>query len=141
MACPFFFPTKRSFTIAWLFPNRLPLGAGFCGMCRTNGEEFAPYDATLRDFCNLGHASTCSRLPAERLADSVRFTVAQDEDNEILLDYVYDRAHAPAGHGTLKYDCASRRWKTTLDDACVQRQAECYLAVYLERKRGAAAVG
>src|SRR5215469_7006296 len=99
VACPFFFPTKRSFSIAWSFPNRLPLGAGFCGMCRTNGEEFAPDDATLRDFCN--------------------------------------RAHAPAGHGTLKYDCASRRWKTTLDDACVQRQAECYLAVYLERKRGA----
>jgi len=110
-------------------------------MCCTTGQEFAPDDATLRDFCNLGHAGTCSRLPAERLADSVRFTVAQDEGNEILLDYVYDRAHAPAGHGTLKYDCASRRWKATLDDACVQRQAECYLAVYLERKRGAAAAG
>jgi len=106
-------------------------------MCRTNGEEFAPDDATLRDFCNLGHAGTCSRLPAERLADSVRFTVAKDEDNEILLDYVYDRAHAPAGHGRLKYDCASRRWKTTLADDCVQRQAECYLAIYLERRHGA----
>lgn len=135
MACPFFFPTRRSFTIAWSFPNRLPLGAGFCGTCRTNGQEFAPEDTTLRDFCNLGHADDCGRLPAERRADSVRFAVAQDADDEILLDYVYDRVHAPVEHGRLKYDRASRRWKTTLDDACVQRQAECYLAIYLERRK------
>lgn len=137
MACPFFFPTEKSFSIAWSFPQRLPLGAGFCGRCRANGVDTVPDDATLRDFCNLGHAATCSRLPAARHADSVRFVVAADADDKILLDYVYDRNHAPAGHGRLEYNCRARSWTPRLADACVQRQAECYLATYLERRQGA----
>jgi hypothetical protein len=140
VACPFFFPTERCFTTAWSFPNRLPLGAGFCGTCRASGEEIVPDDATLRDSCNLGHAANCNRLPAERRADSVRFAVAEDADNRIVLAYVYDRDHAAVEHGRLAYDCAARRWVSKLTDGCVQRQAECYLAVYLERKRDAAAV-
>src|SRR5262249_31005526 len=133
-ACPFFFPTKRSFTIAWSFPNRLPLGAGFCGTCRTNGGEFAPDEATLRDFCNLGHAEACSRLPAERRADSVRFAVAADMGERVVLNYVYDLDHLPVEHGQLEYDCVQQRWRSTVADACLARQAEFYLSVYLERR-------
>ena len=137
MACPFFYPTERSFSIAWPFPQRLPLGAGFLGRCRASSEESIPDDATLRDCCNLGHAAaTCSRLPAARQADSVRFVVARDAGDQILLDYVSDRNHAPASHGQLEYDCRLGRWTRSLADACVQRQAECYLAIYLERRQG-----
>jgi len=131
VACPFFYPTERSFSIAWSFPQRLPLGAGFCGTCRAKGAEVVPDDATIRDFCNLGHAAGCTRLPARRPADSVRFAVAEDGDDRILLDYVYDREHAPVKHGRLEYNCESRRWIRSLEDACGQRQAECYLALYL----------
>ena len=136
MACPYFFPIQKTHTIAWSFPQRLPLGAGFCGTCRTGQEEFVPDDATLRDSCNLGHALACARMPAARRADSVRFAVATDTGERIALHYVYDRDHAPVEHGQLEYDCKAGHWITTLADVCVQRQAECYLQIYLERRRG-----
>ena len=135
MACPYFFPKERTFAIGWPFPHRLPLGGGFCGTCRAGPEEYVPDDAALRDFCNLGHARGCARMPSPRPADSVRFAVARDSGDRILLHYVYDREHAPVQHGQLEYDCAARRWLSSLDDACAQRQAECYLAMHLERLR------
>lgn len=152
MACPYFLPKEKCFTVAWAFPTRLPLGAGFGGTCcaptpawaksaqpggpGAGGEhaEVAPDDNTLRDFCNLGHAHGCSRLPADRRADSVRFAVAQDSGESIVLNYVYDRDHLPIAHGRLEYDCVGQRWLSPVIDACLGRQAQCYLAVYLERR-------
>jgi hypothetical protein len=75
-------------------------------------------------------------MPADRHADSVRFAVAGDTGDKILLDYVYDREHVPIQHGRLEYRCAAQRWTVRLKDASLQRQAECYLAIYLERQRG-----
>ncbi len=135
MACPYFFPAERTYAIAWAFPHRLPLGAGFCGTCRAGGEEFLPDDAVLRDCCNLGYARGCSRVPATRPADSLRFAIARDSGERILLHYVFERDHTPVAYGRLEYDCAAGRWPRALTDACAQRQAECYLAVYLERRR------
>ncbi len=89
----------------------------------------------LRDFCNLGHARACARIPAARAADSVRFAVAKDAGERILLHYVFEREHAPVTHGRLEYDCVTESWPAPLADACAQRQAECYLAMYLERRR------
>jgi hypothetical protein len=135
VTCPYFFPTERTFAIGWAFPHRLPLGGGFCGTCRAGGAEFFPDDATLRDFCNLGHARGCGRMPAPRPADSLRFAVAKDAGERIFLHYVFEREHAPVAHGQLEYDCAMQRWPAPLADACAQRQAESYLALYLERRR------
>jgi hypothetical protein len=135
VACPYFFPTERTFTIGWAFPNRLPLGGGFCGTCHADGAEFSPDEATLRDSCNLGHARECRRMPAARSADSLRFAVAKDAGERILLHYVFEREHAPVAHGQLEYDCVTHRWPAPFADACAQRQAECYMAVYLERRR------
>lgn len=134
MCCPYFYPLERTREIAWSFPHRLPLGCGFQGTCRATHEEFVPDDATLRESCNLGHARNCPRLPSPRVADSVRLTVVQDTGDKILMLYVYDLAHSPAAHGQLTYDCASRTWISTVDDLCVQRQAECYLGVYLDQR-------
>jgi hypothetical protein len=127
---------ERTRAIGWAFPQRLPLGAGFCGTCHAGqGEqEFVPDDATLRDCCNLGHAQGCSRIPAQRRADSLRFAVAIDDGGKIVLQFVYDHNHAPLEHGVIDYDCTTERWISTLPDACGQRQAECYLAVYRERR-------
>jgi len=137
VACPFFFPGEKSQTVAWAFPSRLPLGAGFCGTCRANGQENTPSDGELRDFCNLGYAAGCSRFPAERRADCLRFVVATDDAStgRIVLSYIYEREHAPVEHGRLEYDCTNQTWPSVLSDACGQRQAECFLAVYLERRR------
>ena len=74
-------------------------------------------------------------MPAARRADSVRFAVAVDTGERIVLQYIYDRDHAPVEHGQLEYDCATELWISCLEDGCVQRQAECYLAVYLERRQ------
>jgi hypothetical protein len=135
VACPYFFPTERAFTIGWAFPHRLPLGSGFCGTCRAANAEVLPDDATLRDFCNLGYARGCSRMPGARIADSLRFAVAKDAGERVFLRYVFEREHAPIAHGRLEYDCATKTWPAPLADACAQRQAECFLAGYLERRR------
>lgn len=134
MACPFFFPAEKIQTIAWPFPSRLPLGAGFCGTCRAGAPEVTPTENELKEFCNLGYAGACSRLPAGRRADCLRF-VARENDGRIILDYIYEREHVPVEHGRIEYDCNTRSWSATLSDQCAQRQAECYLAVYLERRR------
>jgi hypothetical protein len=135
VACPFFFPAEKTHAIAWAFPQRLPLGAGHCGTCRAGDADLVPSEAELRDFCNLGYASGCSRLPAERRADCLRFVVAREEAGRIILHYIYEREHAPVEHGRIEYDCSTQTWPVTLADVCAQRQAECYLSVYLERRR------
>lgn len=135
MACPFFYPAEKSVTIAWAFPSRLPLSAGFCGTCRASAEESRPSDNELRDFCNLGYSAGCSRLPSTRRADCLRFVVMRDSGNKIILDYIYEREHAPVERGQLEYECVGQNWPVRLSDECAQRQAECYLAVYLERRR------
>lgn len=133
VACPFFFPVEKV-SIGWAFPARLPLGAGFTGTCRAGGQEITPTETELRDFCNMGYAGGCARMPAARCADGVRFAVARDEESRIVLHYVSERLHEPVEYGRLEYDCASQTWAAPLRDGCLQRQAECYVAVYLERK-------
>lgn len=73
-------------------------------------------------------------MPAERRADSVRLAVAVDTGERVVLNYVYDRDHLPVEHGQLEYDCVTQCWFLAAPDACLQRQAECYLAEYLRRR-------
>ena len=133
VACPYFYPTER-ISLAWEFPARLPLGAGFTGTCRAGAEEIKPSETELRDFCNLGYAGGCSHIPAGRGTDGVRFAVARDEGSRVVLHYVSECNHQPVEHGRLEYECEMQRWVAPLPDACLQRQAECYLSVYLERR-------
>ena len=133
VACPFFFPTERV-SIGWPFPARLPLGAGFAGICHAGELETTPSETELRDFCNMGYAGGCPHLPVNRCADNVRFAVARDEESRIVLHYVSERFHEPVEYGRLEYDCQSQRWLAPMRDVCLQRQAECYVEVYLERR-------
>jgi hypothetical protein len=133
VACPFFFPTEK-ISIGWPFPSRLPLGAGFTGTCRAGTDEVTPSETELRDFCNIGYAGGCSRIPAQRCADGVRFALARDEESTIVLHYVSERLHEPVEYGRLEYDCVSAKWLALMREPCLQRQAECFLAVYLERR-------
>lgn len=133
MACPYFFPVEK-IAIGWAFPARLPLGAGFNGTCRAGDVETTPTEIELRNFCNLGYACGCSRMPKTRPCDGVRFAVARDEESRVILHYVSEREHQPVEYGRLEYDCVAKEWPFPLRDACLQRQAECYVAVYLERR-------
>jgi len=96
--------------------------------------EVTPTDEEQRDFCNLGYAKGCQKMPADCYADCVRFALSKDEGTKITLQFVYERAHEPIKNGVVEYDCLAHAWTVSLSDVCVQRQAECYLAAYLERR-------
>jgi len=99
------------------------------------GKHSTPTEIELQEFCNLGYARQCEKLPSDRHADSVRFSVANDAKNRIRLHYSCEQNHAPVEHGVLEYDCETRSWPVAHHDACIQRQAEVYVETYLERRR------
>ncbi|HLJ91326.1 MAG TPA: hypothetical protein VKZ53_31295 [Candidatus Angelobacter sp.] len=142
VACPYFYPTGKSELALWSFPQRLPLGAGYHGHCTAskNGsaEAHLPSEMELKDFCNLGHAGGCGRMPSDRHCDAVRFSRARAAKNEsgdrIVLHYVCDLNHAPVEYGQLEYDLRAGSWKVSHPDSRIQRQAECYLAACLENQ-------
>jgi len=134
VACPYFMPEQR-FDSTWPFPQRLPLGAGWCGTCTAPGHEGVhPTAEELTSGCNLGYAKGCSRLPAERVADAVRFALGEERDGLLHVLFVCEREHLPASYGELLYDKAHAAWTKQHEQACVQRMAECYLKVQLERR-------
>lgn len=139
MACPFFFPQQRRDDLAWPHPARLPLGAGFGGLCRAHGDAATePGDPALRDFCNLGYAGACPRLPGERAADCARYAVHLDAGARIVIAWVLERDHAPGEHGHVEYDRTAGAFASQHPDPCLQRQLECYLESYLRRQPPAA---
>jgi hypothetical protein len=135
VACPFFVPISKSEDIAWLHSSRLPLGAGWDGQCAAPGHEgVIPNHNELKDFCNMGYAASCSRLPAQRRWDAVRFSVSRDQGSRLELWFVCELAHRPAGHGTLEYDVTRECWTTAHPEPRIQTMADCYLKSYLQRR-------
>jgi hypothetical protein len=140
VACPFFSPTERFEGITAPHRLRLPLGDGWKGQCAAPGHEHSEPDAArLSQCCNLGYASSCAWLPAQRDWDAVRFAVVMDRDHDIHLLYVCEAAHRPGAHGTLEFDVAGQRWRRPHSDTRIQRLATCYLESYLLRRRTTAA--
>jgi hypothetical protein len=142
VACPFFMPVEKLEDGNWLHAGRLPLGCGWGGHCSAPGHEGeTPSQEELREFCNLGYAEGCARLPRERLWDSVRFaakTVSGDGNGvgrSIQVRYVCERGHLPVEHGVLEFDAFEVRWVERHRDGRVQRMAECFLDSFLEKKR------
>src|SRR5882672_3401525 len=141
MACPFFLPTEKLQNGTWLHAARLPLGCGWSGQCTAPGHEGeVPSPEELRDFCNLGYAEGCRRLPRERMWDSVRFaarTVTEENGIRacIQLRYICERGHRPAEDGMLWFDAVEARWVEQHRDSRVQRMAECFLAAYVEKRK------
>ena len=131
MACPFFMPIEKLQNGSWLHAVRLPLGCGWSGHCTAPGHEGeAPSQEELREFCNLGYAQGCGRLPQERVWDSIRFaarTVRGDAENgtggRIQIRYVCERGHLPAEHGMLEFDAAEARWEQPHRDSRVDRKS------------------
>jgi hypothetical protein len=134
LACPFFMPTQK-LGGAWLHPSRLPLGSGWDGQCSAPGHEGAqPSKQELHEFCNLGYATKCSRLPDERECDAVRFSVARDHGSRLLLWFVCETGHRPTLYGTLEYDVERNQWMSVHSDSRVQKMLECYVQSYLLRR-------
>lgn len=143
MACPFFMPVEKLQSGTWPHATRLPLGCGWSGNCTAPAHEGeAPSQEELRDYCNLGYADGCARLPRERVWDSVRFgarTLGNGEKNpsarRIQVRYVCERGHRPAEHGSLEFDTALASWTKPHSDRCLQRMAECFLESYIETRK------
>ena len=142
MACPFFMPAEKLENGKWLHAGRLPLGCGWSGCCTAPGHEGeAPSQEELREFCNLGYAEGCGRLPRERVWDSVRFgarTVSGAGNGcggQVQIRYVCERGHRPVEHGVLDVDVAEGRWVQRHSDSRLQRMAECFLESYLAKKK------
>jgi hypothetical protein len=143
VACPFFMPVERLENGTWPHAARLPLGCGWSGHCAAPGHEGeAPSQEELREFCNLGYAETCQRLPQQRMWDSVRFAARSigsggknGASGRIQVRYVCERGHRPAEHGMLEFDATEAGWVEQHHDRRVQRMAECFLASYLEKRK------
>jgi predicted Fe-S protein YdhL (DUF1289 family) len=136
MACPYFIPTERFTDGAWPHPSRLPLGDGWRGLCTaTSDQQVVPSDEELRDFCNLGYAARCGRLPDPRRFDAVRFSVARDRDRRIQVCCVLETAHCPGAHRMLEYDSSAGRWAVAHPDPRIQAMAACYLESYQARRQ------
>ena len=151
MACPFFMPVEKLENGAWLHPGRLPLGCGWSGHCTAPGHDGETLSRqVLEEFCNLGYAAGCSRLPRDRAWDAVRFAVAAEREpaqpgksmaNErapgriVQLQYVCERQHQPAEHGKLEFDGAGMQWVRRHSDSRVQKMAECFLETYLAKRK------
>jgi hypothetical protein len=135
VACPFFVPTAKSEDIAWMHSSRLPLGAGWNGHCDAPGHEGAiPNHVEIKDLCNMGYAASCTRLPKQREWDAVRFSVSRDQGSRLVLWYVCELGHRPAGHGTLEYEVLREQWITSHPEPRIQNMAACYLHSYLRRR-------
>jgi hypothetical protein len=117
----------------WPFPQRLPLAAAWSGTCAAAAQASRPTGEELKS-CNIGYARGCARLPAERKADAVRFALGGERDGLIQIRYSLERDYLPATHGEMSYAAESGRWIEMHADACVQKMAECYLQVQLERR-------
>jgi len=134
VACPFFLPERR-LESDWPFPQRLPLGAGWSGVCTAPGQEGArPSEDELKSGCNLGYAKSCSRLPADRHADAVRFALGEEREGLLHVRFASELAYLPAAHGELLYEKITATWVKKHDNACVQRMAECYVEMQLSRR-------
>lgn len=166
MACPFFMPLEKLENGAWPHPARLPLGGGWSGRCTVPGHEGEiPTQSALEEFCNLGYAAKCGRLPQDRTWDAVRFVVtggAQTRDGQgspsnespsndgksnyhagtrrvsnriVQLRYVCERDHQPVEDGRLQFDAGGDRWVQRHADERVQKMAECFLESHLAKRK------
>lgn len=136
MACPYFYPTKRLDQRLWPHPARLPLGAGFAGVCRADpaSDEFRPGESALQQWCNLGYArKQCGRFPDDAGPDAVRFAVSSDSNDIIRIYYAAEKDHRPHQHGPLEFDARQRTFPAPHPNRILQRQAEAYLESYLRR--------
>src|SRR6476620_8489137 len=133
VACPFFSPSERAENLALPHPARLPLGAAWRGACTVPGGELVQLGAVELESCNLGYAQACPRLPKERAADAVRFAVNKESTERLQIQFVLESKHLPIDCGTLQYDRIAQSWTSEHSDSRIQRLADCFLEVYLER--------
>jgi len=142
VACPFFVPSRRLEIAGWVRPPRFPLGDPFGGACHARPADVVePPEARQRELCNCGYArGRCDRFPGDSAADAVRFSVTDETPTKVLLVYVIEKDHAPAGHGALEYLIEDARLDGPPISDILQQQARAFLESYLSRRVRSASV-
>jgi len=95
--------------------------------------QATPTDEELKQ-CNLGYARDCARLPQEREADAVRFSILRERNGQISICYVEELNYLPRESGQLHYESLSQQWLQMHPKERVQTLAECFLQSYLSRR-------
>jgi len=62
--------------------------------------------------------------------------MGEEREGKVVVRYACEREHLPVAHGDLLYDIASAAWLAPHSNACLQRMAECYVGVQMERRPG-----
>jgi len=135
MCCPYFMPSRRHDAELWPWRQRLPLGDGYLGLCSAPGHQGEQPDDEALKQCNLGYAR-CPWLPADRMADAVRFSIADDAPSRLRILYAIELNHAPGECGVLEFSRATGTWLQHDRDERFLRQADCFVSAYLRRRCG-----
>ena len=114
----------------------LPLGDFWSGVCRAAaGTHFEPDEHLLSECCNMGYArGKCARFPPDPGADAVRFAIARDANQMILVSFAIEKNHHPHSQGSLEFSREAGALTVTHPDPMVEKQAGAYLASYLRRR-------
>ena len=140
MACPFFYPTTRLENTGWVVPPRLPLGDAFAGECRAGANAIQPDEAHARQICNTGYGrGCCERFPHDAAVDAVRFHVARDTGERILIQYVFEKDCWPIENGQLEFAAAPDEIRGS-PETILRGQAAAFLESYLRLRRLATSV-
>jgi hypothetical protein len=134
MPCPYFIPTEPFQDAAFPHPARLPLGAAYRGSCGATEDGGGVLSDEQLKQCNLGYARDCSRLPQEREADAVRFSILRERDGQISICYVEELNYLPRASGNLHYESLTDCWSQMHSNQRIQTLAECFLQSYLARR-------
>jgi len=131
VACPLFEPIKHRTDSGTL----LPLRDFWFGVCHADAAGFQPDEHLLSDCCNMGYArGKCARFPQAASPDSVRFTIAHDADQRILISFSVERDHRPHSQGSLEFSRTAGKFVAAGSDSLIEKQAGAYLASYLRRR-------
>jgi hypothetical protein len=131
VACPHFEPTKHRADAGTL----LPLRDFWFGVCHADRAGFEPDERLLSDCCNMGYArGKCPRFPQAPGPDSVRFAIARDSDQRILVSFAVERDHRPHSQGSLEFSRPDGKFIAANSDSLIEKQAGAYLASYLRRR-------
>jgi hypothetical protein len=131
VACPHFEPTKHRSDAGTL----LPLRDFWFGVCHADEARFEPDERLLSDCCNMGYArGKCARFPQAPGPDSVRFTIARDSNQRILVSFAVERDHRPYSQGSLEFSRTAGKFAAAGSDPLIEKQARAYVASYLRRR-------
>ncbi len=133
MACPFFRPTSVLEPGVRGESLRPPLGELYRGGCAASDDEsFEPPEDQLRDCCNMGYAEgRCRRLPPERDADALRFTIASADEAQLEIRWSTERNHLPVSAGVLQWNRRGAQWRQPPLRSDVGALAAAYRNAYL----------